>query len=151
MSTRHVIFAALVITGYAFLPAAVKARCAETQHRFVFCATAENDLVRVAAQCGLAATRCDSPEEAVQTAPAGSGVLILADGYPERATTVTTAVLETAASKHLRLYIEYPAALPGLQVGPTMEFAARDGLSSLPTLSGQRSTRCESRWPMLAA
>ena len=44
-------------------------------------------------------------------------MLFLADGYPERQTTVDDAVLASATKKRLRLYVEYPAALPGLTVG----------------------------------
>jgi hypothetical protein len=53
---------------------------------------------------------------AVRAAPQGAGVLILADGYPQRATPIEPAALDEAARKGLRVYVEYPAALPGLEV-----------------------------------
>jgi hypothetical protein len=121
MKTRYTRFVALLLACYGSLSTGIRESCAAPPPDFVFCATADNDLVRVAAQCGLVATRFDSPAEAVQAAPEGAGVLILADTYPEQATTIAPAVLEEAASKQLRLYIEYPAALPGMHVGPTMD------------------------------
>ncbi len=42
----------------------------------------------------------------------GSGVLILADGHPEKTTEVEPAVFDEADRKHLRLYLEYPSRLP---------------------------------------
>jgi hypothetical protein len=38
----------------------------------------------------------------------GDGLLILADGYPEQTTPFDAALLERAADKHLRVFIEYP-------------------------------------------
>ena len=119
--TRCALVTALLLAGNGFPPAEMTTVYAETQPGLVFCATAENDLVRVAAQCGLAATRFDSPVDAVQAAPEGAGVLILADGYPQQATTIAPACWRRRREKRLRLYIEYPAALPGLQVGPTRD------------------------------
>ena len=85
--------------------------------RLVFCGAADNDLVRVAAECGILAERFDAPEQAVQAAPDGSGLLILADGYPQKTTEVSPAVFDDAAKKGLRVYVEYPASLPGLEIG----------------------------------
>ncbi len=121
MYTRCALVTALLLAGNGFPPAEMTTVYAQTQPGLVFCARAENDLVRVAAQCGLAASRFDSPVDAVQAAPEGAGLLILADGYPQQATTIVPDLLEAAAKKRLRLYIEYPAALPGLQVGPTRD------------------------------
>ena len=62
--------------------------------------------------------RLATPAAAVQAAADGAGVLILADGYPEKTTAVEPAVFDQAAKKHLRLYVEYPADLPGMKFGP---------------------------------
>lgn len=88
--------------------------------RWVFACAPENDLHRVMtanARPGQAPPRFDSPAAAVANAPDGAAVLFLADGYPDRPTEVTPAVLEAAERKGLRLYIEFPAALPGLTIG----------------------------------
>jgi hypothetical protein len=82
----------------------------------VFAASPGNDLYRTLAATGACA-RYDSPAEAVAKAPAGSGVLLLADGYPERTTPIDGPLLDRAARKRLRLYLEYPAWLPGLKLG----------------------------------
>lgn len=83
----------------------------------VFCCTAENDLYRVITAGGREYPRSDSAAEAVRAAAEGAGVLILADGYPGKATPIAPEVLEEASRKKLRLYIEYPSALPGLELG----------------------------------
>jgi len=82
-----------------------------------FCCNANNDLYRVVVGSGCRCERCDSAAEAVERAGEGTGVLILADGYPEALTNLDTAVFDRAAVKKLRLYVEYPAFLPGLNVG----------------------------------
>ena len=44
-------------------------------------------------------------------------LLILAEGYPEKATPLNAGIFTTAAEKRLRLYIEFPSLVPGLTVG----------------------------------
>ena len=84
---------------------------------FVFCCAADNDLFRVMTASGIACARYDKAGDAVQNAAPNAGVLILADGYPDQVTAVPPEVLEAAAEKGLRLYIEYPGALPGIAFG----------------------------------
>ncbi len=85
--------------------------------QLVFCCADSNDLFRVMTAAGAAYPRFDSPEEAIEEAPPKAGVFLLADSYPDRATRVTPATLRRAAKKRLRLYIEYPASLPGIDIG----------------------------------
>ena len=85
----------------------------------VFCCRPANDLYRAASGDRDACPRFDSPAEAVEAAAEGSGVLILADGYPQQTTVIEPAVLAKAAEKKLRLYVEYPAALPALKCEAT--------------------------------
>lgn len=82
----------------------------------VFCCAADNDLYRVMTAGGQSQARVETPAAAIENAPEGAGVLILADGYPQKTTAVEPALFEQAAKKKLRLYVEYPAALPGLKV-----------------------------------
>ena len=84
----------------------------------VFSAAADNDLYRVMTASGASYPRYGNAAEAVRQAPAGAGVLILADGYPQQTTAVAPAVFDEAAKKKLRVYVEYPAALPDTSVGP---------------------------------
>lgn len=76
-----------------------------------------NDLYTVLAKSGAKCPRFDTASEAVERAAPGSAVLILADGYPDTTTKVDSAMLDKAAERKLRLYVEYPAAIAGLQVG----------------------------------
>lgn len=84
----------------------------------VFCCREDNDLYGALAP-GLRrrAVRFDSPREALAASPDGGAVLLLADGYPDRLTTVEPAIYDEARRRGLRLFVEYPGALPGLSVG----------------------------------
>lgn len=79
-----------------------------------FCCAPDNDLF-----VALRAYKCPryaTPSEAIASAPERTGVLILADQYPDRSTAVELVDFEKAQRKHLRLYIEFPASLPGMEV-----------------------------------
>jgi hypothetical protein len=104
-----------------FLLAAIqlpgKGIAAEDASRFFFSCRPENDLYRALIAGGVKYPRFDDPAAAVRAAPAGSGVLILADGYPEKPTAIDPAVFDEAVRKKLRMYVEYPAALPDMHIG----------------------------------
>jgi len=85
--------------------------------RIAFCCRADNDLYRVVCANGVPCVRAGSPEEAVRKAAPGGGLLILADGYPERVTTVAASALSAARAKKLRVLVEFPGALPGMDLG----------------------------------
>ncbi len=77
-----------------------------------------NDLFRVlTASTRRDWPRADSAAEAVDLARPGSAVLVLADGYPVRPTVILPETYAMAAAKRLRLFVEFPAHLPGLAVG----------------------------------
>jgi len=76
----------------------------------------DNDLHRVLKANGIACRRFDTPTQAVAQAPANAGVLILAQDYPLKATNIEAPVLNAAARKNLRLYIEFPRAIPGMRL-----------------------------------
>ncbi|MDO6434989.1 hypothetical protein Q4E93_30525 [Flavitalea sp. BT771] len=80
-----------------------------------------NDLYALLRREGYAVKRYGSPGAAVKAAVAGSGVFIIGDGYPkvDTANVITPALLEEANKKRLRLYVEYPARFPGLDVPAT--------------------------------
>ena len=82
-----------------------------------FSCSASNDLYKLLALRVAALPRYETPEEAVAQSPPGSGVLILAEGYPEKATEFAAESFRIATEKRLRLYIEFPSLVPGLQVG----------------------------------
>jgi hypothetical protein len=90
---------------------------AEKSPNLVFCCQKGNDLYRAVGGETNGFPRFDSPNRAVEAAGEGDGVLLLADGYPEKTTTIDPAVFGQAAKKKLRLYVEYPSSLPGVAVG----------------------------------
>lgn len=59
-----------------------------------------------------------SPLEALKKACDGSGILILADGYPGSLTAVDSSLYKEAQSRNIRLYVEYPSFIPGRATGP---------------------------------
>ena len=105
----------------ALLTAVLLSSCAGENRggRGVFAAACrpDNDIYQVLSKSSLRIGRYDSAIEAVNAAPGGSGVLVLADGYPGIPTPVEASVFENAREKNLRLYIEYPANIPGMETG----------------------------------
>ncbi|MBN1489800.1 MAG: hypothetical protein JXA69_07775 [Phycisphaerae bacterium] len=99
----------------ASMLAATGAVAAETD--LVLSCRLDNDLFVALTQSGVAFDRHTTPARAIERAPAGAAVLILADGYPRGRTMVNERSLSEAAGKRLRLYIEYPAAVPGVRIG----------------------------------
>lgn len=89
------------------------------QAQTVYCYGSEqNDLFRLLRREGFSVRTFGSPEEAVKTAAAGSGVFIIAHDYPriDPKNIITQSLLDAAGKKRVRLYIEYPAQYPGLAV-----------------------------------
>ncbi len=84
--------------------------------RVHFACSPQNDLYEIFCAAGIMPPRMDNPEDAVARAPQDSGVLVLADQYPERQTQISEELCQRAAAKNLRLYLEFPSALPGLAV-----------------------------------
>lgn len=81
-----------------------------------FCGSAKNDLYMLLKNEGFKVSKYNSAFEAVTRAPNGTGVIIVADNYPGKKTAIDGSVLETAAKKKIRLYLEYPSSLPGLDI-----------------------------------
>jgi hypothetical protein len=77
----------------------------------------DNDLCAVLRRSGVEFRRFSSPEAAIDAAEAGAGVLLLADDYPKRTTRIEPGLYERAARRALRLYVEFPGALPDLDIG----------------------------------
>ena len=83
----------------------------------VFCCSTSNDLYKLLASRTAPPPRYETPEEALKQSSPGSGVLILAEGYPEKATELGAGIFRMATEKRLRLYIEFPSLVPGLHLG----------------------------------
>ncbi|HWL52136.1 MAG TPA: hypothetical protein VNQ90_06865, partial [Chthoniobacteraceae bacterium] len=74
----------------------------------------ENDLYQTLKANGVPCRRLQEPEEAFATAPPRGALLLLADDYPEQPLEIRERWLELAKTKQLRLYLEFPASLPGV-------------------------------------
>ncbi len=72
--------------------------------QLTFACTPANDLYGLCKD----AKRFDSAAAAIENAVNGSGVLVLADGYPGQRVDVPADLLDRARRKNLRLYIEFP-------------------------------------------
>lgn len=84
---------------------------------WTFSCRADNDLFRVMQANGLTCQRFDHPLEAVAAAPEKGPVLILASGYPAKPT-VAPEIFAKATQKELKLFLEFPGYLPGIDLGP---------------------------------
>jgi hypothetical protein len=103
------------LVPFAILAGSVSSLVA--QPRLVVSAVSGNDLVQVLGHAGYPVVRVETPAAAVERAPQGGAVMILADGYPETPTPVDAALFAAAAAKNLRLYVEFPELVPGHEVG----------------------------------
>lgn len=117
-SLAHVIAISLVaVAALGCSAAAQVSQGKDARGPLVFACDAGNDLYQVVTQNLGKFPRYDTAAQAVEAARDGDGLLILADGYPQKATEVPAAVFAAAAKKNLRLYVEYPASLAGVEVG----------------------------------
>jgi len=98
------------------LAATAQAHGKQAAAPLTFCCSAQNDLYVALGKTRY--PRFAAPLDAIEAAPAGSAVLVLADDYPARPTALDASGFRLAREKDLRLFIEYPAAVPGLELGP---------------------------------
>jgi hypothetical protein len=80
----------------------------------IFCCSPQNDLYLALAKAHY--PRFETPLAAIQSAPPDTAVLLLADGYPARQTALDPAGFDLARQKNISVFIEYPVALPGLEL-----------------------------------
>ncbi len=85
---------------------------------FTFACAAENDLFRALKAAGVKVEQHSTPEAAVSAAHPGSSVLLLADEYPRKTLSLSSNLFEQARQRNLRLYVEFPAHVPGVEIGP---------------------------------
>jgi len=78
-----------------------------------FCCGAQNDLYQALGRSRF--PRFDSPKLAIEQAAPGSAVLLLADEYPTNTVRLDSAEFAAAEKKGLRLFIEFPGAVPGME------------------------------------
>lgn len=110
------IAAAAALVTVALVPAA-PAQPPAAAKPLVFACQADNDLYRAVEAGGRTCPRFPDARDAIAAAPAGAGLLILADGYPAATVELTAELFSRAAEKKLRVYVEYPSLLPDVAVG----------------------------------
>ena len=69
----------------------------------------------------LKATRFASAAAAIGAANSGDTVMVLADGYPATPTVLSPALFATAKAQGAKLFVEFPAVVPGLTIGDEIE------------------------------
>jgi hypothetical protein len=89
----------------------------QAEHGLVFSCSADNSLFTALRKSGRQPLRYASAEEAINAAKPQAVVLILADDYPKQQTAITSECYHKAAEKHLRLFVEFPAMCPGIELG----------------------------------
>ncbi len=100
----------------------------EKETGWTFACKADNDLYRALTLSGVNCARFATAGEAVRAAADGSGVLVLADRYPEEPTVIEPTLFDEAARKRLRLYVEYPEWLPDMEVGAPKDVGYERGV-----------------------
>jgi len=90
----------------------------EMENRIVLSCREDNDLYLTLRENKIACIRYNTPDDAIKNAREGSGVLILADGYPEKTTVLNASFFEKARSKELKVFVEYPSFIPGHSLEP---------------------------------
>ena len=84
--------------------------------QLTFCCSAQNDLYLALSASHF--SQFDVPAAAIQNASSNSAVLLLAGEYPRLPVTVDSQSWELARKKNLRLFLEFPGAIPGIALGP---------------------------------
>jgi len=84
-----------------------------TKAKLCFVCSPANDLFKSA---GLPGCAFETTPQAINAADFGAGVLILAEQYPTSATPFDQEMIDMARKKDLRIYVEYPAWLPEIDI-----------------------------------
>ena len=90
---------------YYLLLLLVFASC--TSPDFYICAPEENNLLTVLEQEGMTFKKYTSAEESINAAPESASVLLLSQGYPKKAETMSKELLDKIESKNLKVYAEF--------------------------------------------
>ncbi len=78
-----------------------------TSPDFYVCAPDDNNLLAVLQQEGKAIQKYPSAEEAIEAAPKGASVLLLAQGYPDTPGKIGRELVDKIKSKDLKVYAEF--------------------------------------------
>lgn len=114
----------LLIRGFAvagFLLISMQAAVASS--KFYLSCSPENDLFVAMKASGLKPHRHATPSQTVNVAEEGSAILFLADQYPTNMLVLTKEIFQMATKKHLRLYVEFPSFVPGVEFSAPRKMA----------------------------
>ena len=98
--------AAILLLRVASAETATPALRSDAVTSLVLVCDDQNDLYRGLVAGGESIARFPTIDEAIEAAPNGAGLLLLADGYPTHRTEVTDAQLEAARQKKLNVLVE---------------------------------------------
>lgn len=93
-----------------------------------FVCPADNELYDLVVKAP-AVQRHDTVDAALQAGQKGDALLVLAPSYPANLTAVTPAQYNAAATKGLKLFVEFPASLPP---GSSFNLTAQFGATAVP-------------------
>ena len=96
----------------------------------VFSCSVKNDLYNAVIRAGRQVERYDTAAEALAKAPRGSGVLLLAETYPEKTVPLSSEDSRQISGKKLRAYIEYSSGHFGADPKPQAAGLQRGVVSS---------------------
>ena len=133
-------FYTIILAGFAAAVLNFGAAGADISWRIV--ASADNDVVRVLTEAGAKVERFDDAATAVAQAPVGTGVLVLADLYPQQTTRLAEELFDQARDRKLRLYEEYPSVVPGLKLVMTKRFMGCRRAMFIPSFSSTPPAGC---------
>ncbi len=102
----------IAITGLIF-PGLINTK----NDKLIFVCNEDNDLYSAIVDSDGEYRRMSSADEAVEIAEPGSGILILADNYPEQKVVLPEDFFDRVKNKNIRVYIEFPDDLPGMKTG----------------------------------
>lgn len=88
----------------------------------------ENDLFQLFQENQIPCARFDSAADLLRNASPETPVLVLADEYPEESVTLPANFFQQAEAKKLRLFLEFPASLPGMEPGSPQRISLERGV-----------------------
>lgn len=81
------------------------------------CSKEDNDFFQLLLQNGIDCRRFDRIEDALSHCPQHSGLLVLADNYPEKKTALPPDFYKMVRDRKIRSYVEFPDHLPSGKTG----------------------------------
>ena len=96
--------------------------------KLIFVCKKDNDLYSAIVDSDGEFQRIASADKAVEMAAPGSGILILADNYPNQKVVLPKDFFDKVKSKKLRVYIEFPDSLPGMKTGEVQKIKKERGV-----------------------